>query len=166
MTRGERLDARLRRLVETSPHELTVVYPPVQRTATGVSPGTAPLSPLTGRPPDAVVFEDEPTPSQASVTVPCLWYDSFTSVTSALSADQIKINRIGWHAGASTLACVLIDDAAVDATDASGLTVFDAASHVEHRGHRYRILAWEPVSRGWSEHPLVYWVWLAGAKRQ
>lgn len=161
MARGEFLNARLLGRIADSPLSLTVVYPPAGPVATGVAPVPLPVSPLTGPAPETtIVYADLTSDTVDPVTIPCLWYDRHS-----ISADQFTINSIGWRSDADALAVVAISEAAEDAADPNGDTIFSAALRVEHLGHHYRVLDWEPVGRGFSV-PVTYYVWLAGAKKQ
>lgn len=151
--------------IRESGKTLTVHYPAVRPVATGTSPGTAPLSPLTGTAPTLKVIPTAAeTPSQAPVTVDCLWLNA------TVQADGLRNYRIeraagGWFAGAQACARVVLEDVLLDAADLYGDTVFKAASHIEYSGHRYQILAVQPFGSSFGD-PATAYVWCSGATGQ
>lgn len=162
MARGDNLNRRLLQRIDESPLVMRVIYPPVRPITVGASPATSLQSPLSG-PPPSTVYPVEPTRQQAAVELKCLWYDAVSGVASALSKDQRAVNLVGWVAGAQALAQVKIADAALSEDDYLGKTVFTAAEAVEFTGHRYRVLAVQPVAAG-HRVPTTYYVWLQGTE--
>jgi hypothetical protein len=100
--------------------------------------------------------------------MPCLWLDTI-SLTSAsrlgFGSDAVNFPAAGWVQGATAMARVLVDDAAVDPDDPSAGTKFDACEEVEFQGKRYRILQIDPISASFSL-AYTYAVWLHGAVKQ
>lgn len=162
MARGDILQARLLARITEGGLELTVHYPPDRPAATGTSPGTAPISPLTGPRPAQQVFPAATTPSKPALTVPCLWYPSVALLPRSMIVNPASV---GWMAEADGFAQVKVSDCALDPADPYGDTVFTAAEVVEHSGHRFRVLLVQPVSAG-HRVPVTYYVWLAGAAKQ
>ena len=160
--RGDRLNAQLTARIRDSVHTVTVHYPVVRPVMAGAPPAAAPLSSLTGPAETEAVFPITGTPSAPDVTVSCLWLDSYSSRT--MTPDSIGHDRVGWRAGATALARVLVSDTALT-SDPWADTIFTGAEVVEHRSHRYRVQAVEPVGASFSE-PLTYHVWLTGALKQ
>lgn len=161
--RGDRLNAALVDRIRSSVHTLTVIYPVARPVMAGTPPvASAPLSPLTGPAITQVVFPTAAVPDRPSVTLRCLWLDSYTS--RMVNSEPIRRNRIGWREGATAVARVLVSDAALT-SDPWGDTVFTGAEIVEHGGHRYRVDAIDAVGSSFSA-PLTYHVWLFGAVKQ
>jgi hypothetical protein len=121
------------------------------------------VSPLTGPAPTTTVFPTAPTPVKPSVTVDCLWLDSYVSVAGT-PVDAIVTGRVGWVQGATALARVAVADAALDPDNYAGDTIFTAADHVEFQGRRYKVIAVEPVAASFRL-PVSYHVWLAGGNK-
>jgi hypothetical protein len=161
--RGDRLNRALTARIRGSGLEVTAVYAPARPVATGSSPGSMPPSPFTGPPvvPSAVV--PAPVPERPATTVDCLWLDAVS--TSLAEAARTRLAASGWKQGAEALARVLVADAALDPDDPHGDTIFTNCEAVVFRGHRFRVLAVEPVGAG-HRTPLTYHVWLAGAPKQ
>jgi len=159
------IDAAIITRITNSPQRLTLVYPAALPTATGIAPGTAPLSPLTGSPVTQQVVNPAPTPIGADLTVNCLWLDSATGgeLSDRLSEEALQFKRAGWLAEATALARVLVSDVAIDPDNPYGGTEFDRVERVEHFGQRYRVLQVVPFGSG-SKIPVTYHVWLVGNK--
>lgn len=164
MARGDRLNAALARRITDSIYELTVHYPPNRPAPAGSTATSAPTSPLTGTRPTPTIYPATQTPSQPSVSMKCLWLDSYVGDGASANA-KISVNRVGWLAGAQALARVLVEDAAVDPDNPWGDTVFTACENVGFMMHRYKVLAIEPIGNSFAK-PLTYHVWLHGAQKQ
>jgi hypothetical protein len=166
MPSSDRINAAVINRIRTSGRTLTVHYPGVRPTATGTSPGTAPLSPLTGPAPTlkAIPTTTE-TPSQASVTVDCLFLTAYAGVPQSMRAFGIEQTGAGWFAGAQACARVVMTDVLLSASAPYGDTIFTAASHVEYADQRYKILATVPFGSSFSS-PATAYVWLGGATKQ
>ena len=162
MPRGDFLEGRLLARIKESSLSLSVHYPPARPAATGASPGAAPLSPLTGPRPTTSVYPGPETPSKPSKTLKCLWYPSTDFLPHRL---RFTPNGTGWAANADAFAQVMVSEAALDPDDPFGDTVFTACERVEYQGHRYRVLAVQPVSAG-HRQPATMYVWLVGAQKQ
>lgn len=154
------IHARVTKRIDESELTLTVVYPPVRPVASGTSPGTAPVNPLSGPATTEVVFPTDPTGYKASVTMPCLWLDALSSSRTGIRSAV----QTGWLEGATAMARVLARDCAVDVTNAEAGTVFDAADHVVFNGTRYRVLQTTPIGASFGM-PISYHVWLLGIRR-
>ncbi len=165
MPTATNLKRQITRRIANSGLSLTVNYPAVRAAATGTAPGAAPAGPLTGPIVTNVVVVTDPTPSQAPVTLDCLWLSSYTSVTSSVAKDAIDYLKPAWVEGATALATVTIEDAALDATQPYGDTVFTGCSYVEHLGLRYTVLSVQPMGPSFAP-PYVYYVWVTGAAKQ
>lgn len=162
MGRADRIHAALKRRIEGSPHQVTVVYPAVRPVLTGFPPTTAPVGPLTGpKEQPAAVPGTTPTASKPPVTVRCLWYDAYGNFVISMQGDQVRSDRIGWRADANALARVLVEDAALDPAVAPGDTIFKGALYVEHLGRRYEVVAVDPIGSG-DQPAYCYHVWLQG----
>lgn len=165
MPNAKMVKQRLLQRIAQSEHALTVVYPPGKPAAIGVSPGTGPVSPLTGPTQTLQAIATPPTPAKPSVTVQCLWYDAFLGGVGQLNQARVDVGPVGWVQGAECLARVDIQDAAIDAQDPSGNTIFTGADYVTHFGHHYRVMSVIPVGAGFIQ-PYTYYVWLQGATKQ
>lgn len=159
------VDAAVVARIKASPLQLTLVYPPALPTAAGVSPGTAPLSPLTGEPDALEVVLTDAAPVSASETINCLWLDIATGgeLTDRLSNEAIRYRSLGWISEATAVARVLVSDVALDSTNPYTGTKFDKVERVEHFNQRYRVLQVVPFGSG-SKVPVTYHVWLVGNK--
>lgn len=156
--------ARVLERIARSEHMLTVHYPPGRPVLTGTAPGAAPVSPLTGPAQVLEVFASDPTPAQASVTVKCLWLDTW-SVMGGAQNGRIDAQLVGWVQGAEAMARLALSDVILDAQDPQGDTIFTAADYVEKDGHRFKILSCKPIGNGFTQPYSVY-VWLHGAQKQ
>lgn len=163
--RGDNIRRSVLARIRDSGLTLSVVYPPTRPAATGASPASAPLSPFTGPVPTTVVVTTDPTPAKPSVSLKCLWLDTYGSVVQAVNADRIRTLNVGWMEGATALARVAVDDAALDPTKPLGDTVFTGAERVEFSGSRFRVLNVQPVGASFYA-PYTYYVWLIGAVKQ
>lgn len=162
MTRGALLDERMAARIAESPYSLIVHFPVVRQVATGSSPGTAPISPLT-RPGPTAAFELTPgTPSAAPVTMKCLWYSAYGGSASSSIRNEWDRGFSAWVAGADALARVRTVDAGVAEGESYGTSVFSRCEAVEFEDKRYRVIGVYPVTAGWKR-PATLHVWLAGA---
>lgn len=156
------IDVQIIKRIENSPHEVTFVLPAPRPVATGIAPGTAPLSPFTGTDPATGVFVAEPAPYGPSTTVKCLWYDVPTGrELNDRTLEPILMGKIGWVMGATALARVLVSEIANDTDQPYEGTKIDKAEHAEFRGRRYKIVQVVPFSSGLYV-PVTYHVWLSG----
>lgn len=156
------IDRRVIKRIEDSPHEITFVMPVARPVAAGVSPGTAPVNPFTGANPTPTVFVTEPTPYAADVTVKCLWYDIPTGrELNDRTLEPIILGQVGWVAGATALARVLVSDIADNVDEPYRKTKIDKAERAEFRNRRYSIVQVVPFSSG-MHVPVTYHVWLSG----
>lgn len=159
------INQKVKARIEQSGLTLTVVYPPVRPVASGASPGTLPVNPLTGPAPADGVFITDPAGFQATVTLKCLWLDALTGreATDVVHTEVRNPLQAGWAAGATAMARVLVEEAALDATNPYAGTKLDAADHVEFRGARFRIMQITPVGASFGP-PTTYHVWLVGER--
>lgn len=166
-SRVARLQARVKERILASTETLTVHYPAARATVSGTAPvTTTPVSPLLA--PEATPVWLAPTeaePVKPSVTMSCLWLDSYQGLVSGLGDDRVRVSRMAWRTEAHAVARVLVEDAALDPLDPQGDTVFSGADYVEYRGHRYQVLAVDPIGASMAA-PASYYVWLQGAARQ
>jgi len=163
--RGDHVRASVLARIRNSGLTLVVVYPPGRPAATGSSPAPAPISPFTGPAPTTTVVVSDPTPAKPSVSLKCLWLDTYGSVVQAVNADRMRALTVGWLEGATALARVAVDEAALDPAKPLGDTVFTDAERVEFGGSRFRILSVQPVGASFYA-PYTYYVWLVGAVKQ
>lgn len=156
MARGDLLTARMLGRIAQSKHELTVNYPAPRPVIHDSSPGSAPISPLTGTRPAPTLNLPAITPIKPPLTLKCLWYaaDSLT----ALRRGGIEVGPSGWVEGTTALACV-------SAADAQNGAVFLGTDHVTHRGQSYTVLKTTPQGTADGE-PFTVYVWLSGAAKQ
>ena len=159
------LQTRLIKRIENSGLNVTVHYPPVRDVAAGSSPGAAPVNPLTGDTTPAGVFPTDPVGYLPTVTLKCLWMDALTGreATDVAHTELRKVHAAGWVVGATSMARVLVSEAALDAANPYAGTVFDGASHVEHLGARFKVLQITPITAGFAM-PVSYHVWLVGER--
>lgn len=163
--RGDSVRRAVLTRIKKSGQTITIVYPPTRPVAVGASPASSLVSPFTGPRPTTVVVQPDPTPAKASVTVACLWLDTYASVVQALNVDKIRALNVGWIEGATALARVSVTDAALDASKPHGDTIFTGAERVEHDGNRFRVLSVQPIGASFYP-PYTYYVWLSGATKQ
>lgn len=158
---GERARERMLKRIRASAHELSVVYPPLRVAASGVAPAPAVLAPLTGpRQPQALIPPDPPEPTKPPVEgIKCLWYDVHTITAFTDVLDRRQYGTAGWRQGAHALACVAVEDTAVDSTKPYGATVFDDCEAVVHAENTYRVLELERYNAG-DAVPYSYYLWL------
>ena len=159
------IKARITRRINASGLTLQVNYPAVRPAATGTAPGTGPISPLTGPVPTTVVLSPATVPAKASVSVACLWQQSYGSVATSARKDSINRLASAWLEGASALASVTVKDAALDITKPYDDTIFTGAECVEFQGKKYTILSVQPIGPSFAD-PYVYYVWVTGAAKQ
>lgn len=162
MARGDVLNARLLERIATSELSLTVQYPAARATASGSSPGPAPVNPLTGTNPAPTVFPAAVTPAKPAVTLKCLWLDVTTQIPAPLNKEARVIEAVGWIDGLQAVARVAVSDAAIDATDPLGDTVFTDCLKVVFQGHDYKVLTVKPLSASFRM-PVTYYVGLTSA---
>lgn len=165
MARGDFLDAQLVDRIKKSTFELTVRYPPERAVAPAPAPAGAPLSPLTGPKTTPTLLPPAPVPAHPPVTMKCLWLDVASTLTTgdSPSIERLKQSAVGLVEGATALARVLVEDAAVDPAKPFGKTVFDACEVVEFHERRYRVVRVDRVSRSFA-NPVTYSLWLAGSQ--
>jgi hypothetical protein len=130
----------------------------------GTAPQPAPARPLTGAAPTLTLLPTGPT-LVPSATLRCLWYDEAVSPSLSAGADSRRYGAVAWLDGAHALAEVLVEDAALDATNPYTGTKLDGAAYVVHAGETYRVVAVHPVGASFAL-PTTYFVWLAGASNQ
>lgn len=162
------VSAGIRKRITSSGLILTVQYPPAKVPVTTIVPSpSGPVNPLSGPRPVQKAVEVATLPSRPPVTIPCLWMSlrSSTSQTMAGMEAIRKLDPIGWVEGSEALARVLVSDAARDASDPYGDTVFTDCEAVLFAGHRYRVLGVHPASASFRV-PDTYVVWLSGAAKQ
>ncbi len=162
--RGDALNGRLLGRIRNG-LELTVIYPDVRPAPTGTSPTSAPVNVLTGTRHQTAVYDPTPSPAKPPVTIKCLWYAAYGSVSGAAGRDRHHITSVGWQEGADVMAQVEIATAALDPTDYRGNTIFTGCHRVVKDGHHYNVLSVIPVGPGHRD-PVVYYVWLSGASKQ
>jgi hypothetical protein len=163
MAKGDRIKARVTARIKESSHSLTLHYPPKRVGATGTGPMTRPANPLTGIVAAPSIDPTTPDPERDPVSMPCLWLDAIT--VALQGRNQWNHLLIGMVPGATAIARVLIEDAALDADAPEGGTEFERCSYVEHAGKRYRVLEVKPVGAGFYD-PYTYYVWLVGAVKE
>lgn len=157
------VNARVKARIEGSGLTLRVVYPAVRPVATGSSPGALPVRPLTGPAPTDGVFVAEPAGYQTAVTLKCLWLDALTGreATDVVHTEPRKAFPGGWVVGATSMARVLVEEAALDPTNPYAGTHLDSCEYVEFRGARFKVVQVTPVGASFGP-PITYHVWLAG----
>lgn len=165
MPSADNLNRRVASRIRGSKLTLTVQYPAARPAATGTAPGSLPVSPLTGPAPTTQVIPGPITPSKPAVGMSCLWTDMVSAVGTDLARDPINRFPAGWVEGASAVARVLVEDAALDVTNPHGQTVFTGCSHVEFAGKRFTVLSVK-VPHASFDIPVSYYVWLVGASEQ
>lgn len=159
--RGQYLDKRLEQRILTSPLSLVVHFPPPRQVATGTSPGTAPVSPLTRPGPTPAVFPITAAPSRDPVTLKCLWYSAYEGAVGSARRNSWDRLSATWVAEADSLARVLCSDAEVTSGMSFGDSIFTTCSHVEFQGKQYKVVGVHPVTSGWKEAKTLH-VWLKG----
>lgn len=159
--RGRYLDERLELRILSSPFSLTVHFPVTRQIATGTSPGSMPVSPLTRPEPTPVAFPTPGTPSRSPVTMKCLWYPAYEGSVGSARRNQWDRTFSTWAAEADALARVRTEDAGVTSGSSYGMSVFAQCSYVEFQTKRYKVVGVHPVTAGWKE-PTTLHVWLKG----
>ena len=159
------INLRMKKRIEDSGLTISVVYPVARPAASGSSPGSLPVNPLTGPAPADGVFISDPAGYQTSVTLKCLWLDALTGreATDVVHTEVRKVLQAGWVVGATCMARVLVSEAALDPTNPYAGTKLDAADHVVFRGARFRIMQITPIGAGFGP-PTTYHVWLVGER--
>ena len=159
--RGDTVHSRLAARIASSPHQITVHYPPVRVGATGVVPFTQPASPLTRAPVPSTVPTPDTVGGVPDLTVQCLWYDRDALRT----LPKFVQDGIGWTEDVEAAARVLATDVALDATNPWGGTKLDTAEYVQYNGYRYRIKTIKPISASFLV-ATTYAVLLTGGYKQ
>jgi hypothetical protein len=88
-----------------------------------------------------------------------------STVEHSLRTGVIGAVPVGWYADAEAVARVLVEDAALDATNPGAGTVFDGAADVTFMGQSYRVLAVRPIGSSFRL-AVSYYVWLKGSTKQ
>ena len=154
MPRGDAIRRGLTQRIRTANKRLTVHYPPARPPV-----GAPPLNPLGGNDPITTLA---PTPSRPPVTIPCEWFDAMNNTQLRLPYEDANRRQVAWVQGATAMARVLMEDAALDPTKPYDTTVFTGAQYVEFEGERWDVVQTTPASSGFTP-VLTYFVWLRTA---
>jgi len=160
MSRGQALGERIIARIRESPFSLTVHFPAQRQVATGSSPTSAPVSPLT-RPYTAQAITPPETPSRAPLDMPCLWYSGYDGSSTAVRRGELTRGGFTWRQDADAMARVLSTDAELDPLQPYGESVFSRCTHVEFQGKQYKVVGVNPVTSGWKQATSLH-VWFTG----
>ena len=163
MPNSANVNARILSRIENAGTTLDIVYPATRPIATGIAPGPAPVSPLTGPATVQHVFSGDVTPGQSSITIKCLWHDLATTneLRDRVGQEAYEFKQLGWVRDATALARVMVSEAALDTTNPYAGTKLDAADHVVYKTRRFRVLQVSVMGSSVGS-PVSYYVWLTG----